>query len=202
MDYPFFRKPISTDVPTPKKGLGVPSASSSPLFKEPHTLPLDNPEITKPLADLAVLIEEDDDDDDGMFTPHKMDSLKLRDVCESSKQWGSPPAKKAQTESPVPRKSKPHKVSHTSWDEWEKCEESRKEPEYKEMSYLTFALVTELEQLIFKKCSFDQPQYPIHPLCGVWTSLLWVPRVPTARRPAGSSRARVILTTFGRRIWP
>ena len=47
-------------------------------------LPLDNPDITKPLADLAVLIE-DDDDDDRTFTPHKMDSSKLRDVCESSK---------------------------------------------------------------------------------------------------------------------
>ena len=41
-----------------------------------------------------VLIEDDDDDDDdddGMFTPCKMDSSKLRDVCESSKQQGSPP---------------------------------------------------------------------------------------------------------------
>ena len=45
----------------------------------------------------------------------------------------------------------------TSWDEWEQCEESRKEPEYKEMCYLTFALVMELEQSIFEKCSFDQP---------------------------------------------
>ena len=100
MDYPFFKKPISTNVPTPQKGWGAPSASSSPLFKKPHTLPLDNPDITKPLVDLAVLIE-DDDDDDRMFTPCKMDSLKLRDVHESSKQWGSPPAKKAWTESLV-----------------------------------------------------------------------------------------------------
>ena len=65
-------------------------------------LPLDNPDITKPLVDLAVLIEDDDDDDDEMFTPHKMDSSKLRDVCKSSKQWGSPPAKKVWTESLVP----------------------------------------------------------------------------------------------------
>ena len=83
-DYPFFKKPISTNVPAPQKGWGAPSASSSPLLKEPHMLPLDNPDITKPLADLAVLIE-DDDDDDRTFTPHKMDSSKLRDVCESSK---------------------------------------------------------------------------------------------------------------------
>ena len=101
MDYPFFKNPISTNVPAPQKGLGAPSASSYPLFKEPHTLPLDNLEITKPLADLVVLIE-DDDDDDRMFTPCKMDSSKLRDVYKSSKWWGSPPAKKAQTKSLVP----------------------------------------------------------------------------------------------------
>ena len=101
MDYPFFKKPISTNVPAPQKGWGAPSASSSPLFKEPHTLPLDNPDITKPLADLVVLTE-DDDDDDKTFTPHKTDSSKLRDVCESSKWWGSPPAKKAWTKSLVP----------------------------------------------------------------------------------------------------
>ena len=52
---------------------------------------------------------------------------------------------------------KSHKVSCTSRDEWEKCEESRKEPEYKEMRYLTFAPVTKLEHLIFEKCSFNQP---------------------------------------------
>ena len=42
-------------------------------------------------------------------------------------------------------------------DEWGKHEESRKGPEYKEMHYLMFAPVTELEQFIFEKCSFDQP---------------------------------------------
>ena len=154
-DYPFFKKPLSTNAPAPQKGWGAPSASSSPIFKEPHTLPLDNPDITKPLADLAVLIEDDDDDE--TFTPCKSDSSKLRDVCRSSKWWGSPPAKKAWTESLVPQKSKSCKASHTSWGEWEKCEESRKEPEYKEMHYLTFTPVMELEHLIFKKCSLDQP---------------------------------------------
>ena len=157
-DYSFFKKPISTNVPAPQKGWGAPSASSSPLLKEPHTLPLDTPDITKPLTDLMVLIENDDDDDDnGTFTPHKMDSSKIRDVCESSKWWGSPPAKKVRTESLVAQKSKSHKASHTLWDEWEKCEESRKGLEYKEMHYLTFALVMELEHLIFEKCSFDHP---------------------------------------------
>ena len=33
-DCPFFKKPLSTDVPAPQKGWGAPSASSSPLFKE------------------------------------------------------------------------------------------------------------------------------------------------------------------------
>ena len=81
-DYSFFKKPISTDVPAPQKGWGTPSASSSPLLKEPHMSPLDNPDITKPLTGPAVLVEgDDDDDDDGMFTPHKMESSKFRDVC-------------------------------------------------------------------------------------------------------------------------
>ena len=118
-------------------------------------LPLDNLDITKPLKDLVVLIE--DDDDGRMFTPHKMASLKLRDVHESSKWQGSPPAKKAWTESPVAQKSRSCKASHTLQHEWEKCEESRKGLEYKEMCYLTFAPVMELEHLIFKKCSFNQP---------------------------------------------
>ena len=67
------------------------------------------------------------------------------------------PAKKAWIESPVIQKLKSCKASRTSQDEQEKCEESRKGPEYKEMHYLTFALVTELEHFIFEKCSFNQP---------------------------------------------
>ena len=34
MDYPFFKKPVSTNVPTPQKGWGTQSACSSPLLKE------------------------------------------------------------------------------------------------------------------------------------------------------------------------
>ena len=49
-----------------------------------------------------------------------------------------------------------------------KCEESRKGPEYKEMCYLMFALVTELEHIIFEKCSFDQP--PISHPSPLWDS--------------------------------
>ena len=44
MDYSFFKKPVSTDVPAPQKGWGAPSASSSPLLKEPHSLPPDTPD--------------------------------------------------------------------------------------------------------------------------------------------------------------
>ena len=32
MDYSFFKKPVSTNVPAPQKGWGAPSASSSPLI--------------------------------------------------------------------------------------------------------------------------------------------------------------------------
>ena len=98
-DYPFFKKPLSINVPAPQKGWGAPSASSSPIFKEPPSLPIDDLDTTKSIADLVVLIEDDDDDE--TFTPHKMGSLKSRDTHRSSKQWGSPPAKKAWTKSPV-----------------------------------------------------------------------------------------------------
>ena len=87
MDYSFFKKPVSTDVPAPQKGWGAPSASSSPLLKEPHMSPPDTQNITEPLTDLAVLTDNDDgnDDDDGMFTLGKTDPLDLRDVHEDSK---------------------------------------------------------------------------------------------------------------------
>ena len=47
MDYPFFKKPVSTHVSTPQKGWGTPSACSSPLLKEPHTSPQDTLDLTK-----------------------------------------------------------------------------------------------------------------------------------------------------------
>ena len=55
------------------------------------------------------------------------------------------------------QKLKSCKASCTSRNERGKCEGSRKGPEYKEMHYLMFALVTELEEFIFEKCSFNQP---------------------------------------------
>ena len=154
--------------PSTSKRVGSSKCIQLSLLKEPHTSTPDNLDITKPLTDLVVLIEDDDedDDDDGTFTPHKTDSSKIRDVHKSSKWQGSPPAKKAWTKSLVAQKLRSCKAFHTSWDEWEKCEESRKGLEYKEMHYLTFALVTELEHFIFKKCSFGQP--PIFHLSPLW----------------------------------
>ena len=69
MDYPFFKKPVSTNVPTPQKGWGAPSASSSPLLKEPHTLPPDTPDLTKSLTDPSVLTEDEGGDDGDDETP-------------------------------------------------------------------------------------------------------------------------------------
>ena len=68
------------------------------------------------MADLAVVIEDDDDDDDETFAPHRTESSKSRETHRGSKQWGSPPAKKACTESSMPQKalkSKSRKASHT-----------------------------------------------------------------------------------------
>ena len=87
----------------------------------------------------------------------RTDSSNIRDIHKGSKRQESPLTKKVWTESLGTQKSKSCKASHTLWDEWGKCEESRKGPEYKEMHYLTFAPVTELEHFIFEKCSFDQP---------------------------------------------
>ena len=73
IDYTFIKKPLSINVPTPHKGWGTPSASSSPISKVPPKSPLDDPDTTKSMVDLAVLIEDDDDDE--TFAPHKIRSL-------------------------------------------------------------------------------------------------------------------------------
>ena len=100
MDYTFFKKPLSIDVPTPHKGWGTPNASSSPISKVPPKSPLDDPDTTKSMADLVVLIEDDDDYETSAF--HKTESSKLRETHRSSKWWGPPPAKKVCTERPAP----------------------------------------------------------------------------------------------------
>ena len=88
MDYPFFKKPVSTDVPTPQKGWGAPSASSSPLLRKPHTLPPDTPDLTKSLTDPLVLTEDEggDDGDDKTPTSGRMDLSNIKDIHKSSKQ--------------------------------------------------------------------------------------------------------------------
>ena len=86
-DYSFFKKPVSTDAPAPQRGWEAPSASSSPLLKEPHTSLPDTQDITKPLTDPAVLTEDDDgnDDDDRTFAPGKADPSDIRDIHKGSK---------------------------------------------------------------------------------------------------------------------
>ena len=88
MDYSFFKKPVSTNVPTPQKGWGTPSAFISPLLKEPCTSPQDTPDLTKSLTDPSVLTEDEggDDDDDETPAPDRMGSSNIEDIHESSKQ--------------------------------------------------------------------------------------------------------------------
>ena len=88
MDYPFFKKPVSTNVPTPQKGWGTPSASSTPLLKEPCMSPQDTPDLTKSLTDPSVLTEHEggDDDNDETPTPDRTGSSNTKDVHKSSKQ--------------------------------------------------------------------------------------------------------------------
>ena len=88
MDYPFFKKRVSTNVPTPQKGWGAPSASSSPLLKEPCTSPQDNLDLTKSLTDPSVLTEDEggDDDDDETPAPDRMGLSNIKDIHKSSKQ--------------------------------------------------------------------------------------------------------------------
>ena len=77
-DYTIFKKPLSINVPTPQKGWGTPSASSSPISKAPPKSSLDDLDTTKSMADLVVVIEDDDDDDDETFAPCRTQSSKLR----------------------------------------------------------------------------------------------------------------------------
>ena len=71
---------------------------SSPMSKAPPKSSLDDPDTTKSMVDLVVVIEDDDNE---TFAPYKTDSSRLRETHRSSKQQGSPPAKKVHTESPA-----------------------------------------------------------------------------------------------------
>ena len=103
------------------------------------------------------VVGNDDDDEDEVPAPDRSGSSNVKGICETSKQRESPPAKKARTEDSEARKPRSRKVSRASWDERDKWDGSKKGLDYKQMHYLTFALVSELEEVIFKKCSFDQP---------------------------------------------
>ena len=161
LDYPFFRKPASTPISMPQKVWEIPDACSSPLLKESRMSPQDTLDLTKSSTEPSVVIEDvvgdDDDDGDEAPVPDRLGSSNMKGICKSSKQRESPPAKKAWTEDSGAQKPESCKVSRASQDERGKCDGSRKGLDYKEMHYFTFAPVSELEQLIFKKCSFDQP---------------------------------------------
>ena len=161
LDYPFFKKPASTPISTPQKGWGTPDACSSPLLKGSRTSPEDTPDLTKSSNEPSVVIEDvvgdDDDDEDKVPAPDKLSSSNVKGTCKTSNQRESPPAKKVWTEDSEAHKPKSRKVSRASWDERGKRDESKKGPEHKQMCYLMFAPVSELEVVIFEKCSFDQP---------------------------------------------
>ena len=161
LDYPFFKKPASTPISTPQKGWGTPDACSSPLLKGSRTSPEDTPDLTKSSTEPSVVIKDvvgdDDDDEDEAPGPDRSGSSNVKGIHKTSKQQESPPAKKVQTEDSEAHKLRSCKVSHALRDEWGKRDGSKKGLDYKQMCYLMFAPVSELEQVIFEKCSFDQP---------------------------------------------
>ena len=161
LDYPFFKKPASTPISTPQKGWGTPDACSSPLLKGSHTSPEDTPNLTKSSTEPSVVIEDvvgdDDDDEDEAPAPDRLGSSNVKDIRETSSQRESPPTKKVWTEGSEVHKPRSRKVSCASRDERGKRDESKKGLEYKQMHYLMFAPVSELEMVIFEKCSFNQP---------------------------------------------
>ena len=134
-DHPFFKKPASTPVSMPQKGWGTPDAHSSPLLKESCASPEGTPDLTKSSAEQLVVIEDmvGDDDEDEAPAPDRSVLLNVKSARESSKQWESPPVKKAQTEDLEAHKPRSRKMSHASRDERGKREGSNKGPEYKQM---------------------------------------------------------------------
>ena len=104
-----------------------------------------------------MIIEDVVGDEDEVPAPHKSGLSNVKSTHESSKQRESPPGKKAWTEDLEAHKPRSCKVSCTLQDERGKHEESKKGPDYKQMQYLTFAPMSEMELVIFEKCSFDQP---------------------------------------------
>ena len=150
--YPFFKQPASTPISTPQKGCRTPYPRSSPLLGESSASPED---LAKSSAAPSVVIDVVDDDE--VSVPDKSRSSYVKGTHEGSKQRESPPVKKARTEDLEARKPKPRKVPRASQDERGRCDRSKKGPDYKQMQYLTFEPISELEMVIFEKCPFDQP---------------------------------------------
>ena len=83
VNYTFFRKPLPIEVPTPQKGWESPGATSTPMSKATPKFSLDvSLETPESMVDLMGFSEDHDDE---TFTPHKTDSLKLRETHRSSK---------------------------------------------------------------------------------------------------------------------
>ena len=85
-----------------------------PLSKAPLQSSQEGWDRSEPTVDLTEL------NDDETFTPHKVDSSRLKEAYGSLKQQGSPPAKKASIEgsgSHKASKSKSHKASYALQDE-------------------------------------------------------------------------------------
>ena len=139
-------------------GWKSPGASSTPWAEPPLQPSGEDLDKMDPTVELTGC------EDDELFTPCKESSSKSKKVHGSLKCQGSLPAKRAHVDNSGSHKGSKLKSckSCSSWDEWGDCKASTKEPEYKKMCYLTFAPMMDLEQELFKKCSFDQPpvSYP------------------------------------------
>ena len=154
VDFSFFKKPVPAEVSTLPVGWKSLGASSIPWVKTPLQALEENLGKAAPTVDLMGC------DDEELLTPCKESSSGSKEIQGSSKCWGSPPTKKACMDSSGSHKgsrSKSCKSSCTSWNKWGDCRSSTKEPEYKQIHYLMFTPMTDLEQELFKKCSFDQP---------------------------------------------
>ena len=204
LDYPFFKRPASTPISTPKKGLGTPDARSSPLLKESRTSPEDTPDPTKSPTEPSVVVEDvagDNDDDEAPALDRLALSI-MKVSRETSRQRESPPAKKVQTED-----SGPADQSHA------KCPMHREMNEAGVMGLRrglnTNKCVTScLLQFQSWNWSYSKSVLSINlhshicPLCELRTNRLQAPRPPTAKPPTGSNRARRTSITFGKRTRP
>ena len=143
---------------TPQKGCGTPYACSSPLLKESSASPEDPPDLTKSSAVPSVIIEDVIDDDDEASAPDKSGSLSVKSTHGRVPNNESHPLQRRcrpNTQKPINRGHAKCPTHHEM--NGGRCDTSKKGPDYKQMQYLTFAPMSELETVIFEKCSFNQP---------------------------------------------